>query len=910
MSAGRSFTAHLGAAVEPHDADPPHVDSEDDEDLHAAMEWTDEFQNRLLVDEGNSALHDLALLAAEPMNLDNSSSIHKRKNHALAIGQPTGPAVQGTPLTSTKRTKTLSTARRNWNSLLSERTKARQTLEDLQSQLEKLQESIQSNKQRVEQTEASVCSTIPELFQDLIREDTTWYGLYKQLLEFKERYGNVSVPRTDPKRIREFGEDTVRLSRWVGMNRCLYRKKTLEEYKIYALEQLGFDWDPSGTRWMSKFKLLQEFKRKHGHAKVPYSKSSDENDNGLVAWVKRCQYQYKLYQEGKPSNLNAEKIQMLDDMGMVWKRRADSWNDRFQDLVAFKEKHGHLNVSPELDNSLSDWVRHQRTHWKKYLADPTQSILTLEQVTQLESIGLELNLRSSKWQQRLEELREFKRVHGHTMVPYKYPNNQQLSSWCTTQRRFYTRLKNGKSSLLTHERVEELKELGFEFESSQDQGSKYQITNTWEENIAELKQFKAEKGHLNVRSNTELGKWVERQRMALTEENSLTKEERDQLQELGLSNSPYAGKSWEVSFGELLAYHIRTKSYQTSSAESHLKHWIEDQRNEYQKFKLGLSSTMTQDRVARLQRAKFPFKTPGKLLITKSWDEWYVELLLFRLQNKNFNVPLGPLRDWIEKQRKMHRDFHSTGCAPTGKAGILRERIERLEKVEFPWTSSRPSPSSFPQNDTNNPRASRVLVYQTPMQMAQMPVQTPMQGAQIPMQPYRPPPPPLPSTKKHAAAELPPTMQMETAQDGHEPTMQEPKLSFVPMPVTTYPIPEEPSTTNVPTKPSGTAQTETPPTSPVRNGRIVADLAEPSPATPQGIQDSPPPLSMGTYQDPLSPPTQQQQQHNIHYSLPPFLYPPSYTPDPPPIMPYTEALANKPSAVEDAKEGSNNEDET
>ena len=39
MSAGRSFTAHLGAAVEPHDADPPHVDSEDDEDLHAAMEW-------------------------------------------------------------------------------------------------------------------------------------------------------------------------------------------------------------------------------------------------------------------------------------------------------------------------------------------------------------------------------------------------------------------------------------------------------------------------------------------------------------------------------------------------------------------------------------------------------------------------------------------------------------------------------------------------------------------------------------------------------------------------------------------------------------------------------------------------------------------------------------------------------
>eukprot|EP00980_Cylindrotheca_fusiformis_P029470 scaffold23479_cov143-Cylindrotheca_fusiformis.AAC.20 len=134
------------------------------------------------------------------------------------------------------------------------------------------------------------------------------------------------------------------------------------------------------------------------------------------------------------------------------------WNQHYNELVAFKEEHGHCRVPQkcEQQGSLSQWVKRQRYHRKH-----KPGIISEDRIRMLDEIGFVWDAQELVWQTRFAELLEFKQSHGHCSVPYKYPLNQKLATWIKCQRRQYQLLQAGKRSHLTPKRIRLLEEAGF-----------------------------------------------------------------------------------------------------------------------------------------------------------------------------------------------------------------------------------------------------------------------------------------------------------------------------------------------------------------------------------------------------------------------------------------------------------------
>jgi hypothetical protein len=60
----------------------------------------------------------------------------------------------------------------------------------------------------------------------------------------------------------------------------------------------------------------------------------------------------------------------------------------------------------------------------------------------------------SAWEDRLSELTDYRKIHGHCNVPRRYSANSKLANWVTTQRRNYRLHREGKTSPKTPFRIQ------------------------------------------------------------------------------------------------------------------------------------------------------------------------------------------------------------------------------------------------------------------------------------------------------------------------------------------------------------------------------------------------------------------------------------------------------------------------
>jgi hypothetical protein len=401
-------------------------------------------------------------------DLDATSTAHVLRDLAALVEQHDDLLVE-TPgkrklsqdETPRKKPALLSEARTRMNSLLERQWSARKAVETAEKKLSASQQHLEEAQKEFREACEATAQGCQQLCEDLLQEDTTWNNMYKLLLSYKERHGHVQVPRNATKEQKADYPDLSKLANWVGRQRRDYRRpvedsKRLQEYQILALDKIGFDWDPHRTTWMKRYQELKEFKAIHGHANVPYVKPGDpltddkkvEEADGLGTWVKRQQHQYKLLQEGKDeaSEMTEERIQLLEEIGFQWSRRAGVWVTRYKELKQHKQTHGDTQPT---EKSLTDWTKDQRRQYKRYEEDPTTSNLSKEQYELLTELPLDLDLRNGSWTTRFQQLMEFNAQHGHTILPSKYPLNQKLVNWVATQRRHYLMMKEGKPSQLT-----------------------------------------------------------------------------------------------------------------------------------------------------------------------------------------------------------------------------------------------------------------------------------------------------------------------------------------------------------------------------------------------------------------------------------------------------------------------------
>lgn len=142
--------------------------------------------------------------------------------------------------------------------------------------------------------------------------------------------------------------------------------------------------------WDKRFQELLEFRQKHGTCVVPHAGEENPALAKLSKWVKRQRYQYKLRLEGKHSTLTDERQRALTEIGFLWDSHKIAWEEKFSQLLQYKNLHGHCNVPSKFkdNHSLSVWVQCQRRQYKLYQARKRSS-MNPYRIDKLEQVGFE-----------------------------------------------------------------------------------------------------------------------------------------------------------------------------------------------------------------------------------------------------------------------------------------------------------------------------------------------------------------------------------------------------------------------------------------------------------------------------------------------------------------------------------------
>jgi superfamily II DNA or RNA helicase len=261
-----------------------------------------------------------------------------------------------------------------------------------------------------------------------------WDEMYANLVEYKSINGNCRVPNRY--------KENERLGHWVANQRSYYAKKKLSFSQIKKLEELGFEWDIKSSEWIKSFEDLLLFKTKHGHCRVPITY---KNNKKLAIWVHTQRYNYNRDQISK------EQIEKLNSIGFEWDPFNSDWDSCFNALREYIIIHRSSNVPLNYisgDLRLGKWVSRQRQRYKK-------GFIPVDRITKLDEIGFEWNITSNSWEIHFEELKSFKERFGHFRVPYDSKDYKRLRVWINNLRANYSKGK------ITPDRVARLDALGF-----------------------------------------------------------------------------------------------------------------------------------------------------------------------------------------------------------------------------------------------------------------------------------------------------------------------------------------------------------------------------------------------------------------------------------------------------------------
>lgn len=333
------------------------------------------------------------------------------------------------------------------------------------------------------------------------------------LLKYKEKYGDFNVP-----------ENHAVLGKWVDEQKKAAKKFAEEgdgtaffDGKIKELIALGFKVDieeaaaddkdilnqdsaraksPDVTgkaginpitsggfaintrsddekKWTKHYAELVEYKKENGNCEVPPSQHTP-----LSYWVTQQHKEYQKVQEGKASRMTLQRVQQLTDLGFVFRQVAKSftWEQRIEQLTKYKEENGHTRV-PKSDPLLGVFVNRQRYEYSKFKTN-RPSTMNEARLADLEALDFvfvagkkmdHVDFKNKKsWEQRFQELVQFRETYGHSVVPQSFPG---LGEWVHSQRLYYKKLKAGKKSPLTNERLLKLADVGFVFDATKRRGN-------------------------------------------------------------------------------------------------------------------------------------------------------------------------------------------------------------------------------------------------------------------------------------------------------------------------------------------------------------------------------------------------------------------------------------------------------
>mmetsp|Transcript_55696 Transcript_55696/g.134982 ORF Transcript_55696/g.134982 Transcript_55696/m.134982 type:complete len:467 (-) Transcript_55696:1249-2649(-) len=369
------------------------------------------------------------------------------------------------------------------------------------------------------------------------RFDEKWNEQYERLKSFKRKNGHCNIVVTNC-------DDPV-LGQWVSSQRGLYHKGQLRADREERLEGLGLEWrvKDCGQRstarhdkaFQDMYDRLLAFRELNGHCLVPINYAADKS---LAGWVSNLRTTYS------KNDLPKKRIDMLNEVDFVWKvdpydaensLHQRHWDDMFEELTRYYERHGHTQVSATSvvnGKKLGMWVCMQRTFRRGN--DPS---LTPERMARLDSIGFwwgkvdgqeSTPVLEHVWDEHYQKLVAFKEVKGHVMPStIKSKKEKKLAIWIDVQRKLYFRGK------LQADRQARLESLGIEWE-----GVKARINHQWMTMYEKLRKFHTTVGHCNVPStykDKKLARWVLKQRRKASDAEYMIENRKHLLNSIGFT---------------------------------------------------------------------------------------------------------------------------------------------------------------------------------------------------------------------------------------------------------------------------------------------------------------------------------------------------------------------------------------
>ncbi|MCD8346900.1 MAG: helicase associated domain-containing protein, partial [Lachnospiraceae bacterium] len=320
------------------------------------------------------------------------------------------------------------------------------------------------------------------------------------------------------------------------------------------------------------------------HAPAKYV---DEEGVALGAWLSDLRAWKNA--GGHQMSLSPERVQKLDDLGMVWDVLDYYWERNYAAAYQYYLEHRDLNVPAgyvtEDGIRLGTWIYRVRA-LRAGTAKGTPP--TEDQVRRLDAIGMVWGSQSDdKWEKGFLAAADYAKKHGNLQVPTGYvaENGCKLGSWLQRQRYLY------KKGNLSEKRIRRLNTISSNW-----------MADSWQAKYELVKSWYRDKGTLDIPHDTVvdgvwLGDWIARQKQYLLS-GKLSREQEKLLSELPLEQAAVSQKeklwkNWMQGYQDAVVYvekHGCLKNiphdYRGSSG-CLLYAWVTRQRNAKKKGRLS-----------------------------------------------------------------------------------------------------------------------------------------------------------------------------------------------------------------------------------------------------------------------------------------------------------------------------------
>ena len=374
--------------------------------------------------------------------------------------------------------------------------------------------------------EVRECRELFNALEDVLA--ASWETMYVCAEAYWREHGNLDVP------MRYKTPEGYSLGAWIQSQRRVRTGKkegALSEERIAKLDALGMRWGTvSDVSWERHYAACQVYREEYGDLNVPGDYIT-EDGLALGTWIIAIR---NFRRSGsKAPCCTPERLQMLDDLGMIWDAADYSWNRNYEAARAYRVQHGDLEVPHGYIQDgvqLYGWLASLRQMYR--CASGRRGSLTAERIAQLDALGMRWELKSDlAWEKGYAEAEAYYKEHGAADAPVTYvaADGYKLGKWLSR-----CRIKYAKGTL-PEERIRRLERINMVWDKSRE--------NDWDECFEMVKDYYLAHGSLSiprdyVAGGVWLNRWLREQKLILQgkrEGKTLTESQRRKLMSISFT---------------------------------------------------------------------------------------------------------------------------------------------------------------------------------------------------------------------------------------------------------------------------------------------------------------------------------------------------------------------------------------